>query len=49
LKFESGCSSSKTMFIQRLLDAGLPVTVRKSQGAAINAACGQLATRTVRK
>jgi 23S rRNA (adenine2503-C2)-methyltransferase len=49
LKFKSGCSSSKTMFIQRLLDAGLPVTVRKSQGAAINAACGQLATRTVRK
>jgi len=48
LKFKPGCSSSKTMFIQRLLDAGLLVTVRKSQGAAINAACGQLATRQVR-
>lgn len=49
LKFKPGCSSSKTMFIQRLLDAGLLVTVRKSQGATINAACGQLATRTVRQ
>lgn len=48
LKFKPGYSSSKTMFIQRLLDAGLPVTVRKSQGATINAACGQLATRTAR-
>jgi len=48
LKFKPGCSSSKTMFIQRLLDAGLLVTVRKSQGAAINAACGQLATRQAR-
>ena len=48
LKFKPGYSSSKTMFIQRLLDAGLPVTVRKSQGATINAACGQLATRPSR-
>ncbi len=48
LKFRPGCGSSKTMFIQRLLDAGLLVTVRKSQGAAINAACGQLATRQAR-
>lgn len=48
LKFKPGCSSTKTMFIQQLLDAGLLVTVRKSQGAAINAACGQLATRPVR-
>lgn len=48
LRFKPGCSSSKTMFIQQLLDAGLLVTVRKSQGAAINAACGQLATRPVR-
>jgi 23S rRNA (adenine2503-C2)-methyltransferase len=43
-KIKSGYSDSKTVFIQRLLDAGLHVTVRKSQGAAINAACGQLAT-----
>jgi len=48
-KFKSGYSSSKTVFIQRLLDAGLSVTVRKSQGATINAACGQLATRSVRE
>jgi 23S rRNA (adenine2503-C2)-methyltransferase len=44
LKFKTGCSDAKTMFIQRLLDAGLHVTVRKSQGTTINAACGQLAT-----
>lgn len=46
LKFRPGYSSAKTMFIQHLLDAGLHVTVRKSQGATINAACGQLATRS---
>lgn len=45
LRFRLGYSSVKTMFIQHLLDAGLHVTVRKSQGATINAACGQLATR----
>ncbi|NTU53260.1 MAG: 23S rRNA (adenine(2503)-C(2))-methyltransferase RlmN [Chlorobiaceae bacterium] len=44
LGVKTGCSDSKTMFIQRLLDAGMHVTVRKSQGATINAACGQLAT-----
>lgn len=44
LKFKPGYSDTKTSFIQRLLDAGLHVTVRKSQGATINAACGQLAT-----
>lgn len=44
LKFKPGYSNTKTSFIQRLLDAGLHVTVRKSQGATINAACGQLAT-----
>lgn len=48
LKFKPGYSSSKAMFIQLLLDAGLTVTVRKSQGATINAACGQLATRPSR-
>ncbi|HHE31290.1 MAG TPA: 23S rRNA (adenine(2503)-C(2))-methyltransferase RlmN [Chlorobaculum parvum] len=46
LKFRPGYSDTKTMFIQRLLEAGLLVTVRKSQGATINAACGQLATRS---
>jgi 23S rRNA (adenine2503-C2)-methyltransferase len=49
LRFKPGYSSSKAMFIQRLLDAGLHVTVRKSQGTTINAACGQLATRPVRQ
>ena len=46
LKFRPGYSDAKSMFIERLLDAGLHVTVRKSQGATINAACGQLATRS---
>jgi len=46
LKFRPGYGSAKSMFIERLLDAGLHVTVRKSQGATINAACGQLATRS---
>lgn len=46
LKFKSGYSDTKTMLIQRLLDAGLHVTVRKSQGTTINAACGQLVTRS---
>jgi len=46
LKFRSGYSDAKTMFIERLLNTGLHVTVRKSQGATINAACGQLATRS---
>jgi len=35
---------TRNTFVGQLLDAGLQVTVRKSQGAAINAACGQLAT-----
>ena len=35
---------TRSAFVGQLLDAGLQVTVRKSQGAAINAACGQLAT-----
>ncbi len=33
----------KEDFIRKLLDAGLQVTVRKSYGSSINAACGQLA------
>ncbi|NTW51372.1 MAG: 23S rRNA (adenine(2503)-C(2))-methyltransferase RlmN [Chlorobiaceae bacterium] len=43
-KFKPAYSDSKNAFVRQLLDAGLHVTVRKSQGAAINAACGQLAT-----
>jgi 23S rRNA (adenine2503-C2)-methyltransferase len=45
-KFRSALSATRDAFVRHLLDAGLHVTVRKSQGAAINAACGQLATRT---
>ncbi len=43
-RFKPAYSDSKNAFVRQLLDAGLHVTVRKSQGAAINAACGQLAT-----
>jgi 23S rRNA (adenine2503-C2)-methyltransferase len=43
-QFKPACSDTKNSFVRQLLDAGLHVTVRKSQGAAINAACGQLAT-----
>lgn len=49
LKFKPGYSDVKNKLIQQLLDAGLHVTVRKSQGAEINAACGQLATSHRRK
>jgi 23S rRNA (adenine2503-C2)-methyltransferase len=49
LRFKPGYSDVKNKLIQQLLDAGLHVTVRKSQGAAINAACGQLATSQRRK
>lgn len=44
--FRCAHSATRDAFVRHLLDAGLHVTVRKSQGAAINAACGQLATRT---
>jgi 23S rRNA (adenine2503-C2)-methyltransferase len=36
--------ASRDMFTARLMDSGLHVTVRKSYGTSINAACGQLAT-----
>jgi 23S rRNA (adenine2503-C2)-methyltransferase len=43
-KFKPAYSDTRNAVVRQLLDAGLHVTVRKSQGAAINAACGQLAT-----
>ena len=44
-KFSPAYTETRDRFVRQLLDAGLQVTVRKSQGAAINAACGQLAAR----
>ncbi|NTU68552.1 MAG: 23S rRNA (adenine(2503)-C(2))-methyltransferase RlmN [Chlorobiaceae bacterium] len=44
-QFRPAYDDTRNAFVRQLLDAGLQVTVRKSQGAAINAACGQLATR----
>jgi 23S rRNA (adenine2503-C2)-methyltransferase len=44
-KFKPAYTDTRNSFVRRLLDAGLQVTVRKSQGASISAACGQLATR----
>ncbi len=44
-EFRPAYPDTRDAFVRHLLDAGLQVTVRKSQGAAINAACGQLATQ----
>ena len=44
IKFKPVYNTTREMFQQYLLNAGLHVTIRKSYGTAINAACGQLAT-----
>lgn len=44
IKFKPVYSSTRDMFQQYLINSGLHVTVRKSYGTTINAACGQLAT-----
>ncbi|MCX6179226.1 MAG: 23S rRNA (adenine(2503)-C(2))-methyltransferase RlmN [Chlorobiales bacterium] len=44
IKFKPVYSTTRDMFQQHLLMSGLHVTVRKSYGTTINAACGQLAT-----
>ncbi|NTV92393.1 MAG: 23S rRNA (adenine(2503)-C(2))-methyltransferase RlmN [Chlorobiaceae bacterium] len=49
MEFKSVLNETKDMFIQHILDAGIHVTVRKSYGASINAACGQLAAKGVKK
>ena len=43
MKFKPVKEERRDRFIHTLVNAGLQVTVRKSQGASINAACGQLA------
>ena len=45
MKFKPAKAQKRNRFIQVLIDAGLHVTVRKSHGASINAACGQLALK----
>lgn len=45
IKFESSEEERRQLFIKTLVDAGHSVTVRRSQGASIDAACGQLALR----
>ncbi|MBF0586958.1 23S rRNA (adenine(2503)-C(2))-methyltransferase RlmN [Prosthecochloris sp. N3] len=45
IKFKSTGNQRRDTFIQTLLDKGLQVTVRRSQGSSISAACGQLAIR----
>lgn len=45
MKFKPVKAQKRNLFIQILVDAGLHVTVRKSYGASINAACGQLALK----
>ncbi len=44
VKFKPVSCAARELFQRSLLDAGLHVTVRKSYGTPINAACGQLAT-----
>ncbi len=44
IKFSPVYGSTRDMFQQYLINAGFLVTVRKSFGTTINAACGQLAT-----
>ncbi|NTW69137.1 MAG: 23S rRNA (adenine(2503)-C(2))-methyltransferase RlmN [Chlorobiaceae bacterium] len=44
IRFKPVNSSSREMFLRHLIDSGLHVTIRKSYGTTINAACGQLAT-----
>ena len=49
IKFKPVYSATRDMFLQHLLTSGLHVTVRKSYGTTINAACGQLATNSTLK
>lgn len=44
IKFSPANRAARDMFAGHLVESGLHVTVRKSYGTAINAACGQLAT-----
>jgi 23S rRNA (adenine2503-C2)-methyltransferase len=44
IKFSPVNRATRDMFTGYLMDSGIHVTVRKSYGTAINAACGQLAT-----
>ncbi len=48
IKFKPVYSATRDMFQQHLITSGLHVTVRKSYGTTINAACGQLATNSTR-
>lgn len=45
MRFKPVKTQKRDSFIRVLVDAGLHVTVRKSYGASINAACGQLALK----
>jgi len=46
IKFKPVYTGKRELFLRSLLDSGLQVTVRKSHGASINAACGQLVTES---
>jgi len=47
IDYERVTESKKEKFMRKLADANLTVTCRRSRGADINAACGQLATQTL--
>ncbi len=44
MSFRPVSNAARDLFREYLVDAGLHVTIRKSYGTTINAACGQLAT-----
>lgn len=46
MEYKPVCSSTSGIFQKYLINAGLHVTVRKSCGSSIDAACGQLATNS---
>ncbi|NTV47935.1 MAG: 23S rRNA (adenine(2503)-C(2))-methyltransferase RlmN, partial [Chlorobiales bacterium] len=47
IQYRSSLATKKERFLQRLIEADLTVTVRKSRGKDIDAACGQLAVKSV--
>jgi 23S rRNA (adenine2503-C2)-methyltransferase len=43
--YRASSQSRREVFLRALADAGLEASVRRSRGADVDAACGQLATR----
>jgi 23S rRNA (adenine2503-C2)-methyltransferase len=43
--YRASSQTRREVFLRALADAGLEASVRRSRGADVDAACGQLATR----